>query len=584
MSSKNKKDNSQTPIDQINVNIPHIESDFILREHLLRLRLSRRLISLRHPDHSCNMQVDIQFLKQDKGLVGHCPEAKNDSIKTWDDDDRPGYLGALKLSLIVFFFAIGFQSCTKLIEVDAPITSTNADLVYATDAGAISVLTSIYTNMSENTIVSGGITSMPLFTGLYSDEFTVFSASTNTAYIGYATNSLTGSITEGTDFWNNIYPIIFTANSALEGLARSGTLTSSVKQQLMGEAKFIRAFCYLYLVNLYGDVPLVLTTDYKANSLLARTSSTDVYKSIFLDLKEAEKMLSDQYIDGTVITPSSERTSPTKWAARALLARAYLYSKDYVDAELYSSLSIENKVLFDTVDINSVFLKNSKEAIWQLQPVGDFVTNTWDGKVFGLTESGPNTTLNPVYLSADFVSNFEAGDLRKFNWINTVKVGNDTFSYPYKYKVNTTTDVSEYSMVLRLSEQYLIRAEARINQGGKIAEGLADLNVLRARARAVATIDVPNPLPPLSSNLSKESALAAVEHERQVELFTEWGHRWFDLRRLTGRVDASKTRADEVLSVKKGSNWQSTDLLFPIPQSEIDKNPSLQGHQNPGYN
>jgi len=83
--------------------------------------------------------------------------------------------------------------------------------------------------------------------------------------------------------------------------------------------------------------------------------------------------------------------------------------------------------------------------------------------------------------------------------------------------------------------------------------------VLRDRARATPTASNPNPLPPLSTTLSKENALLAVEQERKVELFSEWGHRWFDLKR-TGR-------ANSVLGIIKPL-WQSTDILYPLPLSE----------------
>ncbi len=90
-------------------------------------------------------------------------------------------------------------------------------------------------------------------------------------------------------FWSEIYKHVYTVNVALEGLSKSSTLTPAVKQQLMGEAKFLRAFFYFYLVNLYGDVPLVLTSDYKANSQLARTPGNLIYQQIIADLKRCFK-------------------------------------------------------------------------------------------------------------------------------------------------------------------------------------------------------------------------------------------------------------------------------------------------------
>jgi hypothetical protein len=116
--------------------------------------------------------------------------------------------------------------------------------------------------------------------------------------------------------------------------------------------------------------------------------------------------------------------------------------------------------------------------------------------------------------------------------------------------------------VLRLAEQYLIRAEARANQNN-IAGAVDDINVIRTRAG----------LPAVSQGVSKDQCLLAIEQERRIELFTEWGHRWFDLKRTN--------RADAVLSTLKSPNWQSADRLYPIPQSELETDVHL--NQNPGY-
>jgi starch-binding outer membrane protein, SusD/RagB family len=163
------------------------------------------------------------------------------------------------------------------------------------------------------------------------------------------------------------------------------------------------------------------------------------------------------------------------------------------------------------------------------------------------------------------LSSFENGDLRRVAWVDSVIVENDTIYFPNKYRSATQDDpVTEYNTVFRLSEQYLIRAEAKYRLND-YAGSLSDLNVIRNRAG----------LQQLTDN-SDASIFKAIIHDRQIEFFTEWGHRWLDLKRLNV--------ADEILSVIKGSNWQRQDELYPIPQTEIDKNPSLKGHQNPGYN
>ena len=83
-------------------------------------------------------------------------------------------------------------------------------------------------------------------------------------------NGLNGSL------WSDSYKFIYAANSILEGLNSSSLISSAVNQQLTGEAKFIRAFCHFYLVNLFGDVPLILNTDYRVNAAVSRTPKAEV--------------------------------------------------------------------------------------------------------------------------------------------------------------------------------------------------------------------------------------------------------------------------------------------------------------------
>ena len=120
---------------------------------------------------------------------------------------------------------------------------------------------------------------------------------------------------------------------------------------------------------------------------------------------------------------------------------------------------------------------------------------------------------------------------------------------------------AENSVILRLSEIYLIRAEARLMQGNT-GNAKEDLNIIRRRAGLIDN----------SSNIQSEIADAILK-ERRVELFLEYGNRWFDLKRTQ--------RADAVLGAFKPGDWQSTDALYPIPLDEIRKAPQLT--QNQGY-
>jgi len=449
------------------------------------------------------------------------------------------------------------------VDVEAPTTSTNAANVYQNDETAAAVLTGIYTNMSNSTFSSGGLVSLSLFPALSSDELTLYPGSTDVSYIGYFTNRLTNQNTLGTDFWNVFYQTIFVVNSAIEGLNSASGLTPSVKQQLFGEAKFMRAFCYFYLVDLYGDVPLALSTDFKKNGNLSRTPQAEVFQQIIADLKDAQYLLSNNYLSADLQNVTIERVRPTKWAATAMLARVYLYTGNYQEAEQQSSTVINNS-LFSLVPLNSVFLKNSGEAIWQLQPVMNEY-NTQDARLFVLPPSGPSHPSHPIYLSTALYNSFDSTDQRRAAWIDIDTANGALYYFPFKYKIWINgAPVTEYTMVLRLAEQYLIRAEARAQQNN-IEGAQTDLNATRNRA------GLPN-----TSASDKGSLLAAILHERQLELFTEWGHRWLDLKR-TGNVDAVMT----AYAPQKESTWSTNWKWYPISLQELQRDPYLV--QNPGY-
>src|SRR5260221_4052313 len=114
---------------------------------------------------------------------------------------------------------------------------------------------------------------------------------------------------------------------------------------------------------------------------------------------------------------------------------------------------------------------------------------------------------------------FQIDDLRRTSWIRDTTIGMNTFHYPFKYKVKSADNLSEYYIVLRLAEQYLIRAEARNNLGDNTG-AVSDLNTIRARAGLAN-----------STAATKEDISTALQYERRIELFAEWGHRWFDLNR-----------------------------------------------------
>jgi hypothetical protein len=158
---------------------------------------------------------------------------------------------------------------------------------------------------------------------------------------------------------------------------------------------------------------------------------------------------------------------------------------------------------------------------------------------------------------------FAITDQRR-QWLGKNTVSGQEYWYPRKYKqrsVTTGSSPTEYEVVLRLAEQYLIRAEARAALGN-VTGAQEDVNKIRNRAGLANS-------PANDAN----SLLTAVGMEKRIEFFAEWGHRWIDLKR--------REEANTVLSILKGTNWQPTDALYPIPDAELNYNTRLQ--QNPGY-
>lgn len=453
--------------------------------------------------------------------------------------------------------------------MDAPATNINAGNVFESEATAISALTGIFTQLAIDNQAMSGLYSIPIYSGLAADEYTLSDLNGNSALNQYYKNSVVSTTSNP---WGNCYTYIYNANAAIEGLGKSTNLDPIIKKQLLGEAYFIRAYCYFYLVNLYGDVPLALTTDYKLNAVLARTTKAVVFAQIIADLKLAQGMLSEKYLKADAAMTAyaagvEERVRPTRYAAGSLLSRTYLYMEDYANAEIQASSVIDNQTAFGLVPVANTFLKNNRETIWAIQPTGAGTqANTGEGTYYiPITTPFPSAT-KPLSMNPGFISSIEAGDLRLTNWLKTFSGPSGIFYYPYKYKIAAVNvPVAEYSIVLRLAEQFLIRAEARAKLN-KLAGAALDLKVIRDRAGLG-----------LSTAVTQSDLLTAIAKERRIELFAEWGHRWMDLKR-TKTVDEVMTLA----APAKGSSWNSNWSLWPIPLGEIQTDANLV--QNPGYN
>jgi hypothetical protein len=465
-------------------------------------------------------------------------------------------------------FLLSISGCKKTIDVGAPLTKLSSTTVFTTNNTAEAAIAGVFGKMAGSALMYNGTASVSLQQGQAADELISYSTTNKDFY----TNSFTS---QKSYYWTEIYQEMFAVNAAITSLTNADQLTPAIRNQLLGEMKFTRAFIYFYAVNLYGAVPMPLTTAPASNNTISRTSEQQVYVQIIQDLKDAQGLLSDNsYLNGTSF-PTTDRVHPNKQAASAMLARVYLYQQDWVNAEAMAA-SVINASSYKLETINSVFLKTSKEAIWQLFPGGSggFYNNA-DAQGLIVT-ARPSSLTSTLPLNDNLINAFENGDARLINWVGTFTAPPAgalpavTYKFAYKYKasllVTTAAQVTEYPIMLRLAEQYLIRAEARAQQGN-IGGAQTDLNTIRTRAA------LPN-----TNAATKDELITAIAHERQVELFTEMGHRWFDLKR-TSQIDAVMSI---VAPQKGGGAWASYKQLLPIPASDILLNKKLT--QTPGYN
>lgn len=442
------------------------------------------------------------------------------------------------------------SACSKFTEVDLPSSQLTSGNVFESKSTANAAMVDIYSQIRDKGLLTGYQSGLSNQFALYADEFQFYGFSL-TIQAKFYNNTLSATDAAIAELWESSYSQIYAANAVIEGVGKSTALASADKQQLTGEALFVRALIHFYLVNTFGSVPYIKTTNYQENKTVVRMAEAEVYALVKSDLEQSVTLLPPQYT-------GAERVRANKWAAQALLARVCLYMQKWDEAATSASAVLSQSEVYKwPTDISGVFLKESLATIWQLMPKTN-VENTYQGNIFIFLQGPPPSTAISVSLFGAFADN----DLRREQWLKKVTNGTSTWYHAYKYKENSNTSSSkEYSVVLRIAEQYLIRSEARARQGNLLG-AKDDLNKVRNLAGLGNTL----------ANTPDE-IIDAVLQERRLEFFTEFGHRFFDLKR-TGKLD-------QVLSPIK-PKWKTTDRILPIPESELSLNPNLKP-QNAGY-
>ena len=310
----------------------------------------------------------------------------------------------------------------------------------------------------------------------------------------------------------------------------------------------VRSILYCYLQQIFGDIPYVTGTDYTLNQSLSKTSAPQVLTRLANDLNESLSLLAEPY-------RNTERIFPNRSVSRLVLAKVYLLQNRWSDAEILLKEILQNPLYQFQNDPSKVFEKSGTHILWQLKPKnpGDA---TKEVTAYYFSNSAPTS----VALSQSLMQSFASTDRRKQLWTTAVTFNNNTFYRPNKYK-NLSNNTTEYSVVYRLEEVYLMLAECLAKQD-KVTEAIPLVNAIKQRAN-VQLIQQP---------VTKEALINEILSENRKEFFTEMGHRFFDLKR--------ENQLQNLALVKP--NWKSFHQLWPLPQKELLLNPNLNP-QNTGY-
>ncbi|MCB2379312.1 RagB/SusD family nutrient uptake outer membrane protein [Hymenobacter sp. BT635] len=493
-----------------------------------------------------------------------------------------------KHALLLALGTLGLLSgCGKEFLDLQPRNAVTTEIFYKTQNDAIQATNAVYSQLSQNGMYNyslwgiGDVMSDNSYLGgggaadgiefQQLDNFTI-----------PATNPLT------TSHWQRAYLGVGQANQVLTRVPAI-EMDAAIKNRCLGEAAFLRALYYFYLVRGFGDVPLVLAPPATAAEAagLSRTPAAQVYAQIEKDLLDAIAKLPASYTGDDV-------GRATKWSATGLLAKVYLTQKKMSEAAVQARAVIagSGKSLWTNFGDNfKVENENGQESLFEVQFKNGLSSYTTDGPGSVMNEFwGARFFGNPYVVSSggygfnipekEFVDGFEPGDLRKGptvfvpgdkypdGQVQPASLVGDPFGFNIRKFFVGTVNVNNWDSplnvpVLRLAEVYLILAEAV----GPNAEGLEAINKVRRRAFGL----------PLNSPSAKDLTAAtpdfaaAVLRERRYELAFEMD-RWYDLKRTGKLVETMRAQ---------GKTIQDFNNLLPIPQSERNVNPNLT--QNPGY-
>lgn len=478
----------------------------------------------------------------------------------------------------------GFTACDDELDLQ-PISEETVDNAYATGTQLEAALTGVYESFQSNDYY---VWDKIIFEDVRSDNY--YAGGDNPEI--FQIDDLDISPTNGRVFnaWSSIYNAISKANLVLERAPIiEQDITEEQRDEFTGQALFLRAYHYYNLVKLWGGVPLITETIKSvdpAEVRVPRSSEEEVYNQIIADLEMAVELLPDTYGNDAGVN----KARATKGAANALLAKVHAQkpSPDYTAVLEHANAVISSPAGYMLLDnYDNLFdgsHQNNSESILEIQYLGGD-EGTWGPQMHLPPSVSGDTWRKFVTPSKDLVEAFEEenDEVRKnatmlfeaVPWIDEYwgNAINSEVPFAYKWRNAGGWASADNDYVLRLADIILMKAEA-LNELGQTGESAMQVNIIRERAG----LDL------LSEDevSSTQSLRNAILKERRLELAQE-AQRWSDLVRYDVAVETMNSVDDVDLRNGQSVNYNmsESDILLPIPQNEINRNPELK--QNPGY-
>lgn len=461
----------------------------------------------------------------------------------------------------VLCMAILMGSCTKILDQD-PKNEVETDIVLADAKGASAAVTGLYNQLQDGNYYGRNF---QIISDVSSDQ--AQSIGTWDFYREMDTYQLSNGNTEVGYFYSRGYKTIYVANTILDKVPGIAGITDASKNAMLGQAYFVRALAYFDLVRVFGGIPgivgtlgMPLVTAVSEPGVIdspPRASLADTYSQIEADLRQSIDLLPD----ANTLPAASARFTATKAGARALLSRLYLYLGRYQDVITYSDLVINDPFYVLNPSYADIFAsKGTSESIFELNfgSVDRSAMRNW----YYPTSAGGRGDLAS---HTSFVQKAKADVNDERGKMFATTTATSGLFYPTKY--GKAGDVDNFH-ILRISEMYLNRAEAKARIGADLPGALADMNRIRTRAKAAVL-----------SPVGQQAILTAIWDEQQLEFAYE-GHSFFDMIR-SGRALINFANLPRLNSPNSVTLADINRVVLPIPLFEVNANPNIE--QNEAY-